>query len=236
MSTPDRGELIVYRTEDGQAEVQLQTLDGSVWLNQGVMAELFDTTKQNVSLHIKNILKEGELPEASVVKEYSTTAEDGKRYQTKHYNLHMILAVGYRVRSPRGTQFRQWATAHLAEYLVKGFAMDDERLKNLFLREIEERITAREDFAFEATLAGRTYLRLAERVAHGGHNIPVKDIERRFPRSLRHLLNDFSHRVDSCTCFMNDGESPVLVFEQRGSDRDIVHDGYYQHLLEEPQR
>jgi hypothetical protein len=130
MSTPDRGELIVYRTEDGQAEVQLQTLDGSVWLNQGEMAELFNTTKQNVSLHIKNILKEGELPEDSVVKEYLTTAEDGKRYQTKHYNLHMILAVGYRVRSPRGTQFRQWATAHLAEYLVKGFVMDDERLKN----------------------------------------------------------------------------------------------------------
>jgi hypothetical protein len=78
MSTPDRGELIVYRTEDGQAEVQLQTPDGSVWLNQGEMAELFDATKQNVSLHIKNILKEGELPEDSVVKEYLTTAEDGQ--------------------------------------------------------------------------------------------------------------------------------------------------------------
>lgn len=134
----------------------------------------------------------------------------------------------------------------------------------LFLRKIEERIEAREDFAFETTLAGRTYLRLierlqrdgwrveliylalpsvemsklrvAERVAHGGHNIPLADIERRFPRSLRHLLNDFSHRVDSCTCFMNDGESPVLIFEQRGSDRDIVHDDYYQLLLEEAKR
>jgi hypothetical protein len=122
--------LIIYRTEDGQAEVLLRTMDGSVWLSQGEMAELFATTKQNISLHIKNILKEGELPEASVVKEYLTTAEDGKRYRTRHYNLHMILAVGYRVRSPRGTQFRQWATAHLAEYLVKGFVMDDERLKN----------------------------------------------------------------------------------------------------------
>lgn len=134
----------------------------------------------------------------------------------------------------------------------------------LFLREIEERIAAREDFAFETTLAGRSYLRLvqrlrgdswrveliylalpsvemsklrvAERVAHGGHNIPVADIERRFPRSLRHLLNDFSHRVDSCTCLMNDGESPVLVFEQRGIDRDIVHDDYYQLLLDEAKR
>jgi predicted ABC-type ATPase len=76
-------------------------------------------------------------------------------------------------------------------------------------------------------------LRVAERVAHGGHNIPVEDIGRRFPRSLRHLLNDFSHRVNSCTCFMNDGESPVLVFEQCGNDREIVHDNYYQLLLEE---
>ncbi len=130
MSTANQGDLIIYRTEDGQAEVLLRTMDGSVWLSQGEMAELFATTKQNISLHIKNILKEGELPEASVVKEYLTTAEDGKRYRTRHYNLHMILAVGYRVRSPRGTQFRQWATAHLAEYLVKGFVMDDERLKN----------------------------------------------------------------------------------------------------------
>jgi len=134
----------------------------------------------------------------------------------------------------------------------------------LFLREIAERIDTREDFAFETTLAGRIYLRLvdrlrvdgwrvgliylalpsvemsklrvAERVAHGGHNIPAADIERRFPRSLNHLLNDFSQRVDSCTCFMNDGESPVLVFEQRGGDRDIVHDDYYQLLLEEAKR
>lgn len=130
MSTENRGELIVYRTEDGQTEVQLHAQDGSVWLNQGELAELFDTSKQNISLHIKNILEEGELLLESVVKEYLTTAEDGKNYKTKHYSLHMILAVGYRVRSPRGTQFRQWATAHLAEYLVKGFVMDDERLKN----------------------------------------------------------------------------------------------------------
>lgn len=123
-------EMIVYRTEDGQAEVQLKTADGSVWLSQGDMAELFGTSKQNISLHIQHILGEGELPEASVVKEYLTTADDGKDYKTRYYDLHMILSVGYRVRSPRGTQFRQWATRHLAEYLVKGFIMDDERLKN----------------------------------------------------------------------------------------------------------
>jgi predicted ABC-type ATPase len=79
-------------------------------------------------------------------------------------------------------------------------------------------------------------LRVAERVAHGGHHIPVADIERRFPRSLRHLLGDFSHYIDSCTCFMNDGESPMLIFEQRASERDIVHDDYYQLLLEEARR
>ena len=135
---------------------------------------------------------------------------------------------------------------------------------SLFLQEIEERIAAREDFALETTLAGRTYLKLvdqlrrdewrveliylalpsvemsklrvAERVAHGGHNIPAADIERRFPRSLNHLLNDFSHRVDSCTCFVNDGECPVLVFEQCGDDRTIVHDDYYELLLEEAKR
>ena len=93
------------------------------------MAELFQTTKQNISLHIQNILEEKELQLEAVVKEYLTTAADGKRYLTLHYNLDMILAVGYRVRSLRGTQFRQWATAQLRELLVKGFVLDDERIK-----------------------------------------------------------------------------------------------------------
>jgi len=123
-------ELILYQTEDGKAEVRLRAEDGSVWLTQGEIAELFATTKQNVSLHAANILKEGELAEGSVVKESLTTATDGKNYRTKLYRLEMILAVGYRVKGSRGTQFRQWATAHLAEYLIKGFVLDDERLKN----------------------------------------------------------------------------------------------------------
>jgi hypothetical protein len=123
-------ELILYRTDDGKAEVRLRAGDGSAWLTQGEIAELFATTKQNVSLHAANVLKEGELVEHSVVKESLTTATDGKNYRTKLYRLEMILAVGYRVKGPRGAQFRQWATAHLAEYLVKGFVMDDERLKN----------------------------------------------------------------------------------------------------------
>lgn len=125
-----KNELIIYHSADGAAEIQLRAQDGSVWLTQLEMAELFASTKQNISLHINNILKEGELPEGSVVKESLTAAADGKKYRTKLFNLHMILAVGYRVRSPRGTEFRQWATRHLAEYLQKGFIMDDERLKN----------------------------------------------------------------------------------------------------------
>jgi hypothetical protein len=124
------GELILYTTEDGRSSVQLRAAHGTVWLTQLEMAELFQTSKQNVSLHIRNVLDEGELDSNSVVKESLTTAADGKAYRTKIFNLDMILAVGYRVKSARGTQFRQWATTHLREYLVKGFVMDDARLKN----------------------------------------------------------------------------------------------------------
>ena len=122
--------IILYQADDGQAQVQLRAAEGSVWLSQLEIAELFGTSKQNVSLHLQNVIKEGELVEHSVVKDSLTTAADNKQYRTKLYRLEMILAVGYRVKGPRGTQFRQWATTHLAEYLVKGFTMDDERLKN----------------------------------------------------------------------------------------------------------
>ena len=123
-------ELILYTSEDGQTHLDLRVEGDTVWLTQLEIAELFQTTKQNVSLHAKNILEEGELDAGSVVKDSLTTAADGKRYKTKLYNLDLILAIGYRVRSPRGTQFRQWATAHLRDFLVKGFVMNDERLKD----------------------------------------------------------------------------------------------------------
>ena len=122
--------IIIYRTADGRASVALFAKDGKIWLNQQQMAELFATSKQLISHHIANILKERELNEISVVKQYLTTAADGKNYNVVFYSLEMIIAVGYRVRGIRGTQFRQWATEHLTEYLVKGFTMDDERLKN----------------------------------------------------------------------------------------------------------
>lgn len=122
--------IIIYNTDDGKASVALYAHDGNVWLNQQQMAELFATSKQTVSHHVVNILKEGELDEESVVKYLLTTAADGKSYKVVFYSLEMIIAVGYRVRGLRGTQFRQWATQHLSEYLVKGFTIDSERLKN----------------------------------------------------------------------------------------------------------
>ncbi len=123
-------DLILYTSADGRTRLDLRVEDASVWLSQLEIAELFQTTKQNVSLHAKNIFEDGELAENSVVKESLTTAADGKRYRTKLYNLDLILAIGYRVRSPRGVQFRQWASTHLKEFIVKGFVMDDERLKD----------------------------------------------------------------------------------------------------------
>lgn len=128
--TPGRGEIILYQTDDGRTRVECRFEGETIWMSQAFMAELFNTTKQNISLHLKNIFKEGELLEDQVVKEYLTTAADHKSYRTKHFSLDAILAVGYRVRSLRGTQFRRWATERLREYLVKGFTIDDRRLKN----------------------------------------------------------------------------------------------------------
>ena len=123
-------ELILYTSTDGKSSVSLLARDGSVWLNQMQLAELFATSKQNISVHINNILKENELDINSVVNYYLTTAADGKPYRVKFYSLEMIMAVGFRVRSIRGVQFRQWANRNLTEYLRKGFIIDDERLKN----------------------------------------------------------------------------------------------------------
>ena len=123
-------ELIIYNTDDGKADVKLYSKDGVIWMNQQQMSLLFDTSKQNISLHILNILKEKELEESSVVKDYLTTASDGKNYNVTYYALPMVIAVGFRVRSPRGTQFRKWANVNLSEYLTKGFILDDQRLKN----------------------------------------------------------------------------------------------------------
>ena len=124
------GQFLVYRSEDGQVKIDVRLEDENVWLSQQHMATLFQTSKQNISLHLQNIFSDGELSLDSVVKESLTTASDGKRYRTKLYSLDAIICVGYRVRSGIATRFRIWATQKLREYIVKGFVLDDERLKN----------------------------------------------------------------------------------------------------------
>ena len=126
------GEIVLYTTEDGQTSIQLRAEEGTVWLTRSEIAELFQTTPQNITLHIKSIYEDGEWEEASTSKDYLLVQKEGERSiqrEVKVYNLNMVLAIGYRVRSHRGVQFRKWATIHLEEYLIKGFVMDDIRLK-----------------------------------------------------------------------------------------------------------
>lgn len=131
--TPPEGEILLYQTEDGRTRVECRFENETLWLSQAHMAELFQTTPQNITLHVKSIYEDGEADEESTCKDYLQVRQEGGREvrrEVKHYNLDVILSVGYRVRSPRGIQFRRWATERLREYLVKGFSMDDERLKN----------------------------------------------------------------------------------------------------------
>ena len=123
-------DIIIYNTADGKAEIKLYADNGTVWLTQAQMVDLFNSSKSSISEHIKNIFSEDELDENSVVRKIRTTAADGKNYLVSYYSLDVILAVGFRVRSPRGTQFRQWANNTLKEYLQKGFILDKDRLKN----------------------------------------------------------------------------------------------------------
>lgn len=123
-------QMLIYQAEDGQTKIEVQLQDETVWLAQKHMAELFQTSKQNIGQHLKNIFEEGELEESSVVKKFFTTAADGKKYQTSFYSLDAIISVGYRIKSHVATRFRQWATRHIKEFIIKGFVLDDERLKN----------------------------------------------------------------------------------------------------------
>lgn len=136
----EHGEIIIYQTEDGKTSLDVQLEEETVWLTQSQLVNLFDKTKQNISLHIRNIFKEGELTENSVVKEYLTTASDGKKYKTKFYNLDVIISVGYRIKSIRGTQFRIWATSVLRDHLIKGYSVNEKRLAEKGLIEMEQTI------------------------------------------------------------------------------------------------
>lgn len=135
--------FLLYKTPDKKVSINVQIEGETVWLTQNQMAELFDKSKPTIVEHLGNIFEEGELDENSVVRKFRVTAADGKKYSVKHYNLDVIISVGYRVKSLRGTQFRQWATKRLCEYIVKGFTMDDERLKQgggRYFKELLQRI------------------------------------------------------------------------------------------------
>jgi len=130
MTTNQESQIIIYKSSDGKSQVSLYARDGNIWLSQKQISELFATSLQNINMHISAILKEEELEENSVIKYFLTTASDGKNYNVAFYSLEMILAIGFRVRGKRGTQFRIWANQNLKEYMIKGFVMDSERLKN----------------------------------------------------------------------------------------------------------
>ncbi len=123
-------EIIIYESSDGESKISVRIENETVWLSQAQLVELFHSSKANISEHIKHIFEEGELERNSVVRKFRTTAADGKKYNIEYYNLDLIISLGYRVKSSIATQFRQWATARLREYIVKGFTMDDERLKS----------------------------------------------------------------------------------------------------------
>lgn len=133
----DNNKILIYTGSDGLTKVEVRLEDDTLWLTQAQMCELYATSKPNVSEHIKHIFEEGELDEDSVVRKFRTTAADGKTYLTSFYNLDMIIALGYRVRSIIATRFRQWATLRLKEYMQKGFTLDDDRLNRIIRREAE---------------------------------------------------------------------------------------------------
>jgi hypothetical protein len=182
------GEIVLYQTDDGRTRIECRFAEETLWLSQALMAELFQTTPQNITLHLKALYAEGEIEETATCKEYLQVRVEGGREvrrRVKHYNLDAILAVGYRVRSDRGTQFRRWATERLREYLVKGYTMDDERLKNPpvdgsgvpdYFDELLERI--RDIRASER----RMYLRVREIFALAGDYDASSNRTTEFPR------------------------------------------------------
>ena len=188
-----RSSLILYQTEDGRTRVECRFEEETIWLTQALIAELFQTSVPNINLHLKAIYAEGELAEAATIKPYLIVASEGARQvsrQVLHYRLEAILAVGYRVRSHRGTQFRQWATARLGEYLVKGFAMDDERLKNPpgpghtdYFDELLERI--RDIRSSER----RVYLRVREILALAADYAPTEAETQRFYQTIQNKVH-----------------------------------------------
>ena len=209
-------EIIIYSTADGKANISLLAKDGSVWLNQNQLAELFATSKANISTHISNIFEDNELQKNSVVKFYLTTAADGKDYNVAYYSLDMILAIGFRVRSKRGVQFRQWANRNLVEFMRKGFVIDDDRLKNPdgrpdYFDELMERI--REIRASEK----RFYQKVRELFSLSSDYDATDKSPQMFFGETFASVEDFKQKLEEYICYFNNervfltlkGMSPV---------------------------
>ena len=189
-SQPPQSSIVLYQTDDGRTRIQCRFENDTIWLTQKLMAELFSKDVRTINEHIQNVLAEGELAEESVIRKFRITAADGKGYDTQHYSLEVVIAVGYRVKSPRGTQFRQWATVRLSEYLVKGFTMDDERLRNPpgkghtdYFDELLERI--RDIRASER----RVYLRVREILALAADYSPSEPDTQLFFQAVQNKLH-----------------------------------------------
>ena len=196
----EQNDIIIYRSKDGKVKVALMTREGKVWLNQMQIAKLFGTSKQSISHNIAGVLKDNELDKDAVVKCYLTTASDGRNYKVLYYSLEMILAIGYRVRCVRGVQFRQWATQHLSEYLVKGFTMDDERLKNP---------NGRPDYFDE----------LLQRIRD------IRASEKRFYQKLRDLFklsSDYEAREKATQMFFAEAQNKLLYAVTGNTAAEIV--------------
>jgi len=165
---PDHGTIVLYRAEDGQATLDVYLTDDTVWLTQAQMVELFQRDKRTVSEHIRNIFKEGELDEEAVVRKSRTTAADGKSYHTAAYNLDVVISVGYRVKSQRGTQFRIWATSVLKDYLVRGYAHNQRRLAEKGIEEVRGVLTLLADTLEQQQLVNDTGLAVLNLVRRYG--------------------------------------------------------------------
>lgn len=221
MNSP-RGEIIIYQSENGNTKIDVRMENDTVWLTQAQLVELYQTTKSNISEHIKHIFDDGELKESSVVRKFRTTASDGKTYNIKYYNLDMIISLGYRIRSITATQFRIWATERLKEYMIKGFTMDDERLKGYgggrYWKELLERI--RDIRSSEKVL----YRQVLDLYATSVDYDPNSEVSKRFFKIVQNKLHYAAHghtaaeviyeRADADKPFMGmtgfKGDSPKL--------------------------
>lgn len=202
-------DLIIFTTDDGKVSVNTQFDGETAWLSLDQMAELFDRSKSTISRHINNVFEEGELVRDSVVAKYATTASDGKTYQVEHFNLDVIISVGYRVKSLRGTQFRQWATKRLNEYIRKGFTIDDERLKNgggRYFRELLQRI--RDIRSSERNL----YQQVTDIYATAIDYNPKAEITREFFATVQNKMHYAAHKQTAAEVVFNrvDSKKPQM--------------------------